>query len=221
MTEHRIPQIHVERRTALGSRPTGRLRLSGRLPAVIYGHQQDPVHVSADAQQVADLLHGKAHVFEVVLDEQTEACLVKDVQWNHLGDEILHIDLARVNLSEIVTVEVELDFVGDAVGLKEAGTVLDHPHTSIQVKCRVSEIPETIRADVAPLAVNDTLTVADLELPPGVVCALPADTVLAAVRLLAVAAADEELEPVEEGEAEPEVIGREKGEEPAEEEGKE
>ena len=220
MTEHQIPRIQVEKRTDLGSRNTARLRETGRMPAVIYGHKQDPVHVSADAKEVSDLLHLKAHVLEVVLDSDAEPCLVKDVQWDRLGDAIIHIDLARVDLSETVAVEVALEFFGEAAGLKEAGTVLDHPYANIELKCRVSEIPESIRVDVSALGVNDTLTVADLELPPGVEATLAGDTVLAAVRLLAVAEV-EELEPVEEGGAEPEVIGRDKADEATDEEGQE
>ena len=81
----------------------------------------------------------------------------------------------------------------------------------------MTEIPELLRADVSALGVNDTLTVADLELPSGVTCTLPADTVLAAVRMLAVVAEEEEeVEAAEEGDAEPEVIGRDKADEPEE-----
>ena len=218
MSTRDIPRIQVEQRPALGTRHTVRLRQQGRLPAVIYGHKQDPVHVSADAKQVSDLLRLKAHVLQVVLDDRTESCLVKAVQWDHLGDEIVHIDLARVDLTETVSVEVGLELFGDAVGLKETGTVLDHLHTRIEVRCQVSEIPELLRADVSELGINDTLTVADLVLPPGVTCTQDADTVVAAVRMLAVVAEDEEVEPAEEGEAEPEVIGRDKADEADDEE---
>ena len=214
MTEHEIPRITVEQREHVGSRYAARLRTAGRLPAVIYGHKQDPVHVSADAKEVSDLLHIKAHVFEVVLGDKTESCLVKDVQWDHLGTDIIHLDLARVNLSETVTVEVELDFVGEAAGLKAPGTVLDHPYATVEVKCRVSDIPELIRIDVSSLEVNDTLTVADLELPADVTCTMDAATVVAAVRLLSIAEEEEEEEAVEEGAVEPEVIGRDKTDEP-------
>ena len=217
MSKQEIPRIAVETRDHVGSRYAGRLRKAGRLPAVIYGHKQDPVHVSADAKEVSDLLHLNAHVLEVVLGEKTESCLVKDVQWDHMGSDILHLDLARVDLGETVTVEVELDFHGDAIGLKAVGTVLDHPQAIVEVQCRVLDIPESIRADVSALEVNDTLTIADLDLPSGVTCTLPGETVLAAVRQLAIAEEEEEVEPTEGESAEPEVIGREKAEEPEEE----
>ena len=212
MSEHEIPRIIVEQREHVGSRYAARLRTAGRLPAVIYGHKQDPVHVSADAKEVSDLLHIKAQVFEVVLGDKTESCLVKDIQWDHLGTDIIHLDLARVDLSETVTVEVELDLFGEAVGLKAPGTVLDHPYTTIEVSCRVSDIPELIRADVSLLEVGDTITVADLELPADVTSTMDAETVVAAVRQLSIAEEEEE-EVVEEGTAEPEVIGRDKADE--------
>ena len=218
MSKQDIPRIAVEPRDRVGSRYAGRLRKAGRLPAVIYGHKLDPVHVSADAKEVSDVLHLNAHVLQVVLGDKTESCLVKDVQWDHMGSDILHIDLARVDLTETVTVDVELDFHGDAVGLKAVGTVLDHTHTSVEVKCLVSDIPESIRADVSALEVNDTLTIADLDLPADVECTMPGETVLAAVRQLAIADEEEEVEAAEEESAEPEVIGRDKAEEPEDEE---
>jgi large subunit ribosomal protein L25 len=217
MSTQQIPQIQVQPRAELGTRHTARLREKGRMPAVIYGHKQDPVHVSADAKQVLDLLHLKAHVLEVVLEDSTEPCLVKAVQWDHMGDEILHIDLARVDLSETVSVDVDIELHGDAVGLKESGTVLDHTLSTVAVRCRVTEIPESIRIDVSELGVNATFTVADLSLPAGVECALPAETVLAAVRVLAIAETEDEVEAVEGAEAEPQVIGRDKADGAAEE----
>jgi len=212
MTKQQIPKIAVEAREHVGSRYAARLRKDGRLPAVIYGHKQDPIHVAADAKEVSDLLHLNAHVLEVVLGDKAEACLVKDVQWDHLGTTIIHLDLTRVDLTETVEVEVEVEFFGDAVGLKSPGTVLDHPYSVVAVKCLVSEIPESIRMNVAALDIDDTLTVADLELPSGVTCTMSEDTVLAAVRRLAVAEeVEEEAEAVTEDEsAEPEVIGRDK-----------
>ena len=207
MATHEIPTIHADARTTLGSRPTAKLRTTGQLPAVIYGHKQDPVHVSLNRGEITGLLHHNAHVIEVEVDSKKEPCLIKDVQWDHLGSELIHVDLARVDLTERVTVEIELELVGEAVGLKESGTILEHHLNQIEVKCLASDIPEQVRMDISELNVGQSLTVSDLVLPEGVEATQAADTLIAAIHVVT------EAEETEEGEAtpgagEPEVIGK-------------
>jgi large subunit ribosomal protein L25 len=213
MTTTQIPKLNVQQRQRLGTRYAARLRKEGQLPVVVYGHKKDPLHISVDAAEMVDLLHHQAHVIEINDGAATEACLVKDVQWDHLGSTIIHVDLTRVDLSEQVTVAVNLHLVGDPVGLKEAYAMLDHPYDTIEIECRVDQIPEEITASIEHLKVGDTLTPAGLDLPQGIKCVMAEDTVLAAVRI--VLAQEEEVAPAEEVEGEPEIIGREPGEEEA------
>jgi large subunit ribosomal protein L25 len=213
---HEIPKVTVEPRERLGSRYAARLRKSGRLPAVIYGHQKDPVHVAIDTKQLTTLVFDNAHLLEVKLADAAEPCLIKDVQWDYLGKEIIHVDLTRVDLSETVEVEVGVELIGEAVGLKEEGAFLDHQVSSLTIECRADSIPELIEVDVSELGVDQAITVADLKLPEGVKCTMDEDTIIAQVTI-----AEEETEPTEAGaeSAEPEVIGKkpEEGEGEAEE----
>jgi large subunit ribosomal protein L25 len=206
MAKREIPKEKVQQRDRLGSRYAARLRESGQLPVVIYGHKKDPIHASAVAEEIHDLLHRHTHLVEVVVDSTTEPCLVKDVQWDHLGSKIVHIDLARVDLNERVTVDVPLVLVGEAPGLKEAGAILEHPVTEIEVECLATEIPESIKADVSQLKVDDALTIGEIKLPEGVTTTLDADTIVAVISVVK----EEVAEPVvaAEGGAEPEVIGK-------------
>lgn len=212
MAKREIPQLKVASRERLGKRYSMRLRKDGRLPAVVYGHGQDPVHVSADAKEVRTLLHANTHLLNVVLDARTEPCLIKDVQWDHLGSDIVHVDLARVDLTEKVRVEVAIELVGEAIGLKETGTILEHFLNELEIECLATDIPENIKVDVSELKVDEEITVGQVKLPEGVTTTADADTVIAAVHVLA-----EETEPVaaEGATAEPEVIGK-KAEEGAE-----
>jgi large subunit ribosomal protein L25 len=212
MAKREIPQIKVASRDRLGKRYSMRLRKDGRLPAVVYGHGQDPVHVSADAKEVRTLLHANTHLLNVVLDAKTEPCLIKDVQWDHLGSTIVHVDLARVDLTEKVRVEVEIVITGEAIGLKETGTILETFLQQLEVECLATDIPENIKVDVSHLGVDEEVTVGQIKLPEGVVTTEDPETVVAAVHVLA-----EEVEPVaaEGTTVEPEVIGK-KAEEGAE-----
>jgi len=210
MATKELPRLEVESRERLGTRYSSRLRESGRLPAVIYGHGKGSQHVSVDSKAIVELLHNNVHVLEVPLPEGSEHCLIKDIQWDHLGTTIIHVDLARVDLAEMVEVEVQVEYFGDPVGIKEPGAILEHPFDTIEVECRVDQIPEVIRIDVSGLKVDDIITVADLALEEGVRCTMNPETVLATVHILA----EEEVEEVapEADAAEPEVIGRPKAE---------
>lgn len=206
MAKREIPKIKVQSRERLGSRYAARLRGTGQLPAVIYGHEQTPAHVSVDAMEIKQLLHKNTHLVEAVLDSKAEPCLIKDVQWNHLGSEIVHLDLTRVDLTERVKVDVRIQLTGEAIGLKEAGAILEQPVTEIEVECLATEIPDAIKADVSHLKVDEALLAGQLKLPEGVTTTLDPETIVAAIHVVA----EEVIEPTApaEGATEPEVIGK-------------
>ena len=206
MATQQIPQIQGKIRNELGSRPAAQARKIGRMPAVIYGHKQDPTHVSFDEKEVTDLLHQHAHLIEVTVGSKKEPCLVKDVQWDHLGSQIQHVDLARVDLTERVTVEVDLALAGDPIGLKESGAFLQHSLDQIQVTCLASQIPDQIKVDISGLEAGHSLALTDLKLPEGVTAVGDPDTVIASIQIVTEEVEAEEEAPA--GGAEPEVIGK-------------
>lgn len=163
------PRIEAERREKVGTTYSRRLRKAGRLPAIIYGHKKTPVAVSVDEKQMLIILHQGTHVLEMdVKGGTTETVLVKDLQFGFLGDDVVHIDFARVDLEEEVTVQVNIVFVGQPHAATEAGAILNHDQTSLEVICRVNAIPAEIRADLTLMGEGTILTVGDLALPPGV-----------------------------------------------------
>ena len=212
MAKRDIPQIEGEVRERTGTRYAARLRHQKRLPGVIYGHKQPPIHISLDARKLTELLRNQAHVLEVVYDSQAQSCLVKDIQWDYLGSSIIHVDLTRVDLSERVTTEVALELTGEPVGLKEAGAMLEHPYSTIEVECEAGNIPDAIQADVSHLEVGKHLSVGQLELPEGVACTLTPETVLASITIVMVVEEEEPEAEVEAESAEPEVITAKKEE---------
>ncbi len=111
--KHETPKIEAERREKVGSVYAQRLRKAGRLPAVIYGHKQDPVAVSVDEKEILAHLNHGTHVLDIaVKGAGSETVLVKDLQFGYLGDNVMHVDFARVDLEEEVTVLVTLLFSG-------------------------------------------------------------------------------------------------------------
>lgn len=210
------PRIKADVRDRTGTRYAARVRAQGKLPAVIYGHKQDPVHIAVDASELIELLHHNAHLIEVEVAGKSEPCLVKDIQWDHLGSKIIHVDLARVDLTEEVQVEIEVELTGEAVGLKEIGALLEQSHNTIQVKCRADAIPERLTHDVSELGVGDSLLVSGLTLPAGVTAVSDPDTLIAHLSVTKIEVEEVEEEAVAEGEDQPEVIGKPEDEEKAE-----
>ena len=211
---HDIPNVPAEPREKLGSRYAQRLRKEGRLPAVIYGHGQDPVSVTVDSKQFRELFHENYHLMNFVIDGKTESCLVKDVQWDYLGDNVIHVDLTRVDLTEEVEVEVEVIMKGRPAAMNQEGAVLNHPLAMLTVKCAANNIPDQIIVDVSNLTLEDTVTVADLALPEGVAAVDDPDTLVAQIQIQEELPEEPDTESVE---GEPEIIGRAEGEEEGEE----
>jgi ribosomal protein bL25 (Ctc-form) len=117
--------VTVKPRSELGSRANKRLRDSGFIPGVIYGHKEAVVPVTLPKKEVVNHLHHGTHLFDLSLDGKNEKVLVKEVQYDHLGMEVLHVDFARVSLDERVEVTVPLELKGEPKGEADGG-VLQH-----------------------------------------------------------------------------------------------
>ncbi len=203
------PILEAKSRDRVGSRYARRVRESGGLPAVIYGHKKEPLSVSLDHKNAVHLITEGDRVFRMAIDEgDPQLVLIKALQFDYLGTHVVHADFARVDLDERVHSRVRLDFVGEAKGLSAAGAMIMHPNTEIEIECAIRDLPDEIEIDVSQLDVNDTLAADDIALP-GETMTLVSDphAVVAQVRISkgAVSAAAED----EEGEGEEGAEGAE------------
>ncbi|WP_165074996.1 50S ribosomal protein L25 [Paludisphaera rhizosphaerae] len=195
-----------------GSRASRNLRKSGRIPAVIYGHKQAVVPISLDAIDARSMIAAASHLAELDLGGQTETVLIREVQWDHLGREILHVDFARVDKGELIETDVALEYKGEAVGVGEGG-VLEPVVRTLTVKCPAGSIPDSIKVDVSGLKLNQGVHVRELTLPQGVV--VEADPELLLIHVVSPTQQTEAASA--EGEAtQPEVIKPERKEKEAE-----
>jgi large subunit ribosomal protein L25 len=198
-------QVTAKPRSELGTRANRRLRQSGLLPGVIYGHKEAVVPVSLPKKEVVHHLDQGAHLFDLSLDGKNEKVLVKEVQYDHLGIEVIHVDFARVSLDERVKVSVPLELKGTPKGEAEGG-VLHQVISGLEIECLVTEIPDAIRHNIAEMALNDVLHIKDIQVPSTVKVLQDGELIVATVKevleeVAAPAAVEEEA-------AEPEVIGR-------------
>jgi large subunit ribosomal protein L25 len=210
--------LKAEIRKHTGSKDAERVRKNGRIPAVVYGHKKETVAISLDEHNLVEGLHHGKRVFEVQVGKINETMIVKDIQYDYLGRDIIHVDLMRVDVTETVRVKVPIELKGTAKGTHENGIVEEHTDR-LEVECKVTDIPETVLVWVKDVGVGDAVHASDVELPDGVKLVSSLDTLLVTCHLVAAAKSTEELE--EEAPAAPEVIGEAEKEEGAEEESSE
>jgi large subunit ribosomal protein L25 len=208
-------QLKVEPRKIFGKRNNERLRRSGRTPAILYGHGEEPLSLSLAADQLqASLRHG-AKVVDLDGAASGKA-LLQDVQWDTFFQHVLHVDLLRVLAGEKVTIDVAIELKGEAPGVTEGG-IIEHVLHSIEIECPLDVIPEKLHVSIKNLKIGDHLTAKDIiDLPAGATILIDEDEMV--VHCVA-PVTEEEAEAGEEGAAEPEVISKGKGDE--EEEGEE
>lgn len=211
-----ILKIPTQPRSGSGTRPAGKLRKQGLIPAIVYGHKKAPVQLSLKHDVIESALRHHVRLVELELPGGNETALIKEVQHDYLGKGILHVDFARVDKDEKIVIEVEVELKGTAPGTS-AG-VLDQPLHVLKVECLAAQVPESIRVNISALQLDQAIHVKELVLPPGVRCLNEPDAIVVAVKAHVVVPETPTAIPAEGTAAEPEIVGRRvKPDEPAEE----
>jgi len=208
-------KLSVKRRSEHGSIQCNKLRRTGIVPGNIYGHKQDPVPLAAAIGDVTALVRGGIRVLDVELEGQAEKALIREIQWDYLGNEIVHFDLVRVDPNEKLEVEVKVELKGTAPGVLGGG-ILDHSLRTLTLECLAIQIPDSIVVKIGSLEIGGIIHVRELEVPPNTRVLNNPEAIV--VRI----AQHGEEAPVagaEGGPAQPEVIGRKAAEEGEGEEG--
>jgi large subunit ribosomal protein L25 len=208
--------IVVHKRDDTGTRASKRLRKSGLIPGVIYGHGKDAVLIAVDPHVLRDALTtsaGTHAVLDVTFEGQKRGhkAIVKELTLDRVKSSVIHVDLQEIRLDETIETTVAIHFEGEAKGVKSGG-MLDESTREVTVKGIVTAIPEHLVLDISELDVNDTLKVADLVVPEGIEIMADADEVLCSVLPPRKAEAEEGVEGEEAAEAgagvEPELVGK-------------
>ena len=201
-------------REGRGTRAAHRLRQKEKLiPGVVYGHKEAVETICVPHDDLASAVRHHARTLDVELNGKRQTVLIQELQYDHLGMEILHVDFRRVSKDERITLSVPIEVRGTAPGATGGG-VLDQPLHALHVECLALAVPESIRVNVGELQIGQAIHVKELKLPEGVKALDDPDLVVVQVRTPAAEAAPA---PAEEGTAEPEVITARKKEEEGEE----
>ncbi|MBW9093463.1 50S ribosomal protein L25/general stress protein Ctc [Microbacterium jejuense] len=202
-------KVAAEFRENFGKGFARRLRAAGKIPAVIYGHGTDPVHVALPGHQVSLLIRRANAVLELDLDGTSQLTLVKDVQKDPVHQIVEHIDLLVVKKGEKVEIEVPIVVVGEPF----AGTIANLDSATVTIQAEATHIPEHIEVDVEGLEEGAHITAGDLKLPKGAVLVADPELLIVAISVPAatIAAEDE----IAEADAEAAAEQSEAAEEPA------
>jgi large subunit ribosomal protein L25 len=212
--------IQTESREPGGKNANRRLRVSGKIPAVLYGQGRKPLPLMVDPDIVKDVLYsdsGRNTIFSVSVDggSQTNA-MVKDYQLDPVRGNLIHADFLEIALDRTLELTVQVEIIGESEGVKLGG-LMDIVTREIEIECLPADIPESIKVDITGLMINDNIRVKSLPADPKVKILTDPEVVIVTI----VPPAKEEVPvevPVEA--AEPEVIKKgktaEEGEEEAE-----
>jgi large subunit ribosomal protein L25 len=210
--------LEVQVRREVGKSAVRKLRRAGWIPGVLYGRGVEPLPIAVELRALEATVQSAAGgnvLLDVVVREdgqaRNELALLQDVQREVLSRRILHVDLHRVSLTEKVHTRVPVVLRGEARGVREGG-ILEFLRHEVEVSGLPTDLPDHLELDVSQLAVGQSLHVRDLKVPPGLTVLTPPDETL--VTLLAPAVpAEEAAAAAEEAPAQPEVVGKGKGEE--------
>jgi large subunit ribosomal protein L25 len=191
------------------------MRATGSLPGVVYGSGKEPVSIEVNIHDFEQILHhssSESMLVDISLEGEGDlSVLVKDVQHHPVSSELIHVDLLRVQANKPISVDIALELVGEAAGVK-AGGILDHTMHSIAVECLPGDLVESFEVDVSELEIGQSLQVSDLNLGGKYKLLVDEESIVAGVSGPQ-AEEEEEAAEAEEGAAEPEVITEKKEEE--------
>lgn len=154
-----------------GSRESGRLRAAGRVPAVVYGHGIEPISVSVDAKDLRHALGGEAGsraLLRLVIGDGEHLAMARQLQRHPVRHTVIHVDFQVVRRDEVISAEVPIVLVGEAVAVTKSDGTVDQEMTVVTVKATPADLPPNLEVDVSALEIGDSIRAADIILPPGV-----------------------------------------------------
>ena len=167
-------------RTA-GTRASRRLRREGRIPAIVYGLDNEPVSVSVAWPDLRVALNTDAGINALItldIEGEQQLSIVKDLQRHPVRRDVIHVDFLRVTTDQEIEVDVPLVLVGEAVEVTRANGMVDQTLYTLTVSAKPADVPDEIEVDISALTLGDSIKVGEVILPPGVATATdPEDSV--------------------------------------------
>lgn len=193
--------LKAESRQEVGKKIARKLRKGGRIPAIIYGEHKESIPISllkSDVKSILKSATGENTVLRIKRDKIQVDAMLKEIQYDYLSDNILHVDLIRIDLKKSVNVSVPVVTTGEPVGVKVEGGIFDFMTREVKIKCLATEIPKEFSLDVTNLHTGQSIRIEELNVEEGIKILSDPHSVICAVTLKG--AVEEVVEEVEEEE---------------------
>jgi large subunit ribosomal protein L25 len=180
-------ELKARLRQETGKEFAKRIRRDGNVPGVLYGEGNAPVTLEVSFKDFYHVTHTRAGS-NVILDLEIEGldrgeckAIVREIQYHPVRRDVLHVDFQEISMTKEVHVSIPVEVVGESVGVKTKGGVLELLHREVEVRCLPADIPESLRIDVTELDIGDSLQVSDLTFEAGEIIDEPETTVITIV----------------------------------------
>jgi len=177
-------ELKAKARTETGKGIARQTRREGFFPAVLYGEGEEPQALSVDNKDFYPVIRTAAGE-NVILDLKIEGAkndsckaIIRDIQYHPVRRDILHVDFQHISMTKMITVNVPVEIVGESVGVKVDGGILDFVLREVEVECLPVNIPDVIRVDVSELEIGNSIQVRDLAVEDARIAADPEATVI-------------------------------------------
>lgn len=187
MAENNNQQITVqaEPRHTRGKNDARRLRAAGKVPVIIYGGEGESISAVANLSDLAAIIRsrtGVSTIFKIAVDGQESEVMFQDRQIDPLKGRLIHADLKRIVRGQKLEISVQLELIGEPVGVETEGGILDHVLHEIEIRCRPSQIPESIKVDVSNLHAKEVLHVSDVKVDEEIEILTAPEAVVATIK---------------------------------------
>ena len=203
-------KLDIKHRKVVGKKATKALRKGGKVPSVLYYKGEEPLSLYVDKQLLYKAMKSDQRIYEIDINSESQYVMIKEIQYHPVTDEVIHLDFMRVRRSEKITIPVPIILVGKSTGVTEGG-ILTQSMNQIEISCYPTNVPDHIEVNIDDLALNASISVADISIDDGDVEIISSDD----LNVASVITLREEEEPVlsDEGESEEATESAEEDEE--------
>ena len=158
-------KIEINKRNDITNQGLKQLRKDGNIPGIYYSSiSKDNLPIFITQKDYHKAIKSGARIFNILVENKKQNVLFKSVQYHPVTEEILHIDLYGVRMDQAITIKVALQLIGDAIGVKDEGGILNQPLNEIEIQCLPADIPDSFELDISDLGMGDSLNASAIEM---------------------------------------------------------
>ena len=177
-------KLEVQKRESSKKSDLKKYRKDGMIPGIYYSHNsKNSINFLVSQTEINNAIKSEANIFTINVGGENRNVLFKSVQYHPVTEQMIHVDLYGVDMKKTVTLKVGLDLVGDSIGIKEQGGVLNQTAQEIEITCLPSAIPNVIEVDITSLGVGDTISAGEITLDDSLELQSPKDMLIVSVTL--------------------------------------